>query len=101
MSELAKGLECRKRDESWRLSTVEVSGLLNEKNIRWELDPEVNILGGPNGSGKSTLLKALLIQFAREEGAGPFSEAVFGKIHSRLSDGVELDVEKSVIVKDT
>lgn len=88
-------------DNSWRLTTVEVSGLLEEKDVRWELDPEVNILGGPNGSGKSTLLRALVLQFAREEGAGQYSEAIFGKIHSTLADGVQLNARKLVEVVNT
>ncbi|MDM8522005.1 AAA family ATPase [Desulfococcaceae bacterium HSG8] len=38
---------------------MEVEGLWNKYNIRWEPDPEVNILVGRNGSGKSTLLNLL------------------------------------------
>ncbi|ELA7931182.1 AAA family ATPase [Vibrio parahaemolyticus] len=37
------------------IKTVEVSGLLSRKNVRWDLG-NVNVLVGQNGSGKSTIL---------------------------------------------
>lgn len=39
------------------IKTIEITGLFGEKNIKWNLFEDVNILGGKNGSGKSTIFR--------------------------------------------
>lgn len=41
------------------IEKIEVKGLWGEKDLCWELTPQVNILSGSNGSGKSTILQCL------------------------------------------
>lgn len=38
------------------IARIEIDGLWNRFNIRWDLQPEVNILSGINGVGKTTIL---------------------------------------------
>ena len=39
-----------------KLKSVEIKGLWGKENIKWNLDPRVNILTGINGAGKSTIM---------------------------------------------
>lgn len=39
-----------------KLSAVEIKGMWGKIDLRWELDPSVNILTGINGAGKSTIM---------------------------------------------
>lgn len=39
------------------IKTIEITGLFGEKNIKWTLFEDVNILGGKNGCGKSTIFR--------------------------------------------
>lgn len=39
--------------------SINVEGLNNQHNIRWNLTKEVNVITGVNGSGKSTILQSL------------------------------------------
>ncbi len=41
------------------IEKVEISGLWNEFDIVWNLNPDVNILAGINGSGKTTILDCI------------------------------------------
>jgi predicted ATP-binding protein involved in virulence len=41
------------------IKRVEIAGLFNRHKIRWELNPDVNILVGINGIGKTTILKTI------------------------------------------
>lgn len=43
-------------DKFSKISTVEIKSLWNRFDLKWELNPDVNILSGINGSGKSTIL---------------------------------------------
>ena len=39
-----------------KLKKIEITGLWHEFNVKWNLEPDVNILVGGNGAGKTTLL---------------------------------------------
>ena len=39
-----------------KLNAVEIKGMWGKHNLRWDLDPRVNILTGINGVGKSTIM---------------------------------------------
>lgn len=39
------------------IKNISIEGLFGEKDINWDLNRDVNILGGINGSGKSTVIK--------------------------------------------
>ena len=41
------------------IQEIKLKKLFDDKNIKWQLNPSVNILGGINGSGKSTILKSI------------------------------------------
>ena len=49
------------------LSSLMIKGLWNEVDIRWKLDPKVNILIGRNGTGKSTVLKLINAALGEKE----------------------------------
>ncbi len=38
------------------IEKIEINGFLGQKNLKWHLNKDVNILSGLNGSGKSTIL---------------------------------------------
>ena len=42
-----------------KIAKIEINGLFAEKNIVWNVDPQVNILVGQNGTGKSTIFKII------------------------------------------
>lgn len=42
-----------------KIAKIEINGLFAEKNIVWNVDPQVNILFGQNGTGKSTIFKII------------------------------------------
>ena len=39
-----------------KLKKIEITGLWHEFNVKWNLEPDVNILFGGNGAGKTTVL---------------------------------------------
>ena len=39
-----------------KLKKIEITGLWHEFNVKWNLEPDVNILVGGNGAGKTTVL---------------------------------------------
>lgn len=41
------------------IKSIDIKGLWGERDLRWEVTPQVNILSGSNGSGKSTILRCL------------------------------------------
>lgn len=49
-----------------KITSIEVHGLSGELRLRWNLNPEVNIIAGINGSGKSTMLNALSLLLTSE-----------------------------------
>ena len=49
-----------KNKEITHLKSLEIKGLWNEIDIKWNLDSKVNILIGKNGMGKTTLLKSII-----------------------------------------
>lgn len=51
-----------------KITKIEIEGLFDELNLRWELNPDVNILAGKNGSGKSTVLRHLGMELERKSG---------------------------------
>lgn len=63
------------------IQRIEIWGLWGKYDIKWELDPRVNILIGINGSGKSTILRGLARSL---KGAGG---AHVNCIDAVLSDG--------------
>lgn len=65
---------------------IEISSLWSgRKHIRWELNPDVNILSGRNGEGKSTILNRL-IKYLRTQ---PSS----GELPSATRHGVTVDFD--------
>jgi DNA repair exonuclease SbcCD ATPase subunit len=42
------------------IKKVKISGLWDNIDIDWDLNPDVNILAGINGSGKTTILDCML-----------------------------------------
>ncbi len=48
-----------KQQHITHIKNINIINLWGKYDIRWELDPKVNILVGPNGSGKSTILNLL------------------------------------------
>lgn len=42
-----------------KIKTVSIKGLWGRYSLKWNLNPEVNVLSGINGSGKSTILLAI------------------------------------------
>lgn len=90
-------------NDSWRIKSIEVSGLLYSHDIFWELMPKVNILGGPNGSGKSTLLHALaiLLQGAPKEDSdidevSTHCEAPFKSLTAEFVSGCTTSIKRVV-----
>lgn len=47
------------KNDTFYIKSVTISNLFGYKDIKWELLPDVNILGGINGSGKSTIMTAI------------------------------------------
>lgn len=47
------------KDVEFYIKHIKINGLFNLKNIDWNLNKDVNILGGINGSGKSTVINLL------------------------------------------
>lgn len=42
-----------------KIQEIQIKGLFGKKDIRWKLNPQVNVLVGVNGSGKSTILSVI------------------------------------------
>ena len=42
-----------------KIQEIQIKGLFGKKDIRWKLNPQVNVLVGVNGSGKSTILSTI------------------------------------------
>lgn len=42
-----------------KIKTVSIDGLWGRYSLKWDLNPDVNVLSGINGSGKSTILLAI------------------------------------------
>lgn len=75
------------------IQRIEIQGLWGKYDIKWELDPRVNILIGINGSGKSTILRGLARSL---KGAGG---AHVNCINAVLSDGSKAGYRPSPIGK--
>lgn len=41
------------------IKRIEIKGLLHRYDLKWDLNPDVNILVGINGTGKSTILRTI------------------------------------------
>ncbi len=42
-----------------KIKTISIDGLWGKYSLKWDLNPDVNVLSGINGSGKSTILLAI------------------------------------------
>ena len=50
-----------------KITKIEIAGLFFEKDIVWNVNPQINILTGVNGSGKSTILNTIGLFLAGSE----------------------------------
>lgn len=48
-----------------KLKAVEIKGLWGNTNLKWNLEPRVNVLTGSNGAGKSTIMDIIACAIAR------------------------------------
>ena len=92
-------------DNSWRIKSISVEGLLGARDLKWDLRPSVNILGGPNGSGKSTLLHAvaMILQAAPQESVDKKKlmlhfEALFGEMNISMESDASFEVRREVVI---
>jgi predicted ATP-binding protein involved in virulence len=65
------------------IKQITIKGLLNEYNVNWNLQEDVNILVGINGSGKTTILKSI--------------DALLSKNYAFLKN---LDIEINLVLSD-
>ena len=73
------------------IELIKIEKLWNNVDIKWKLDPKVNILVGKNGSGKTTILNILKLVCLYEHHKEVLSCL---KIHLFLNDQYELECEK-------
>ena len=71
------------------ITRIEARGLWGKYDLRWDLQPDVNILSGLNGTGKTTLIRAL-VQLFRTGELAPDVAHLLREISVTFCDGVML-----------
>jgi len=78
------------------IKKIEIKGFFGRGDFKWDLDPEVNILGGKNGSGKSSIFRccySLLSGTAIRESKYIFSD-LFSHVRLTFSNDWSLSWKK-------
>lgn len=73
------------------ISKIEIQGLWERFDLKWELQPDVNVLSGINGSGKSTILRSIAYSLNMREDNDILTPQLLNHIRISFNDNSEID----------